>query len=174
MDAVGTEAGARGWPVTVAGARVTLRPAVEQDRPALIALYTDPDTRAYLGNSIAFAPVDALRLSPLGLTWGRWVIAHAHDDIAMGVISLSHDRGELEIGYALLPAHQHRGYASEAVQVLLGWAAEALPDDHVIAVVPSSNKRTVRMLKHLGFRFREGLAELEGQQLLLERPLTRG
>lgn len=163
--------GARSWPVTVRGERVVVRPPAEHDRSAIIALYTDPATRAFLGNSIAFASPDALELSPLGLSWGRWVIARFDDDIALGVISLTDDRGELEISYALLAAHQRRGYASEAVQALLGWAGEILPEDHVIAVVPSGNKRSVRLLETLGFRFREGLSELDGQQFLLERPL---
>lgn len=166
-----TREGTREWPVRIRGERVLIREAREEDRAALIRLMTDPITRQYLGGSVSFASQQALELSPLGLTWGSWVIADAADDELLGSISLDYDRGEVQLAYALLPEHTGRGYAGESCRALLEWARENLEDETVIAVTQSRNKRSVDLLRRLGFTVRRGLEELGAQQLLMERSL---
>ena len=52
------------------------------------------------------------------------------------------------------------------------WGARDNLDEPVmIAVVQTSNKRSVEQLKKIGFRVRRGLEEFGGQQLLMEYPL---
>lgn len=139
----------------------------------MIRLLTDPVTREYLGGSIDYASRQALELSPLGLTWGRWVIAEADDDAHMlGTINLDYDRGELELSYALLPEHTGHGLAAESCRLLLSWARENLEDGHVIAVTQTRNKRSVALLQRLGFTTRKGLEEFGTQQLMMERSLA--
>lgn len=166
-----TREGTDEWPVRIAGPRLLMREPVDADRSALIRLLTDPVTREYLGGAVDYASRQALELSPLGLSWGRWVIVHADSDEMLGSITLDYDRGELELSYALLPENVGQGYAVEACIVLLEWARENLEDDHVIAVTQTRNKRSVDLLKRLGFTVRRGLDEFGAQQLLMERPL---
>ncbi|MCS6712555.1 GNAT family N-acetyltransferase [Brachybacterium sp. EF45031] len=155
----------------ISSARLQLREAGEDDRGTIIRLMTDPTTREYLGGAVDYASRQALELSPLGLTWGSWVIADAATDRMIGSITLAYDRGELELSYALLPEHVGQGYAGEACRALLDWARANLEDDTVIAVTQTRNKRSVALLKRLGFTVRRGLEEFGAQQLLMQRSL---
>lgn len=166
-----TKEGSNEWPVRIHSPRLVIRPPGDADRAALIRLMTDPVTREYLGGAVDYASRQALELSPLGLTWGRWALARAEDDTLIGSISLSYDRDELELSYALLPEWTGRGYAAESCIALLGWARQALEDEQVIAVTQTRNKRSVALLRKLGFSIRRGLEEFGSQQLLLERSL---
>ncbi len=160
------------WPVRIHSPRLVIRPPGDDDRQALIRLMTDPITREYLGGAVDYASRQALELSPLGLTWGRWALALAEEDSMIGSISLSYDRGELELSYALLPEWTGQGFAAESCIALLGWARQELEDEHVIAVSQTRNKRSVALLRKLGFTVRKGLEEFGTQQLLLERSLS--
>lgn len=144
---------------------------VEADRPALIRLFTDPGAPEYLGGAVGFTTPQALELTPLGLAWGRWSITLPETDQMIGSISLDYDRGEPQLVYALLSEHVGRGYAGEACRAVLTWAAEQLEDRTVIAVTPARNKRSVTLLRRLGFTTRRGLEEFGTQQLLMERSL---
>lgn len=166
-----TREGTHDWPIRIRDGRVQLREACERDRAEMIRLMTDPITRQYLGGSVGFASLQALELSPLGLSWGRWVIADARSDAVLGSITLDYDRGELELSYALLPEATGKGYAGESCRALLMWASENLEDEHVIAVTQTRNKRSVDLLRRLGFTVRRGLEEFGAQQLLMERSL---
>lgn len=151
--------------------RLVIRPPQEPDRERYVALLTDPTTRMFLGGSISFTSQTALELSPLGLTWGAWILHHRVDDHLCGSFTFTHDRGELELLYALLPEYTRQGYAAEACAAMLRWAQESLADDHVIAVTQRRNRRSLDLLKRLGFTVRHGLEEFGAQQLLLERSL---
>jgi len=166
-----TREGTDEWPIRIRSPRLVIREPGDADRSAMIRLMTDPVTREYLGGAVDYASRQALELSPLGLTWGRWALALGEDDTMIGSISLSYDRGELELSYALLPEYTGQGYAAESCLALLGWAREELEDEHVIAVTQTRNKRSVALLRKLGFTVRKGLEEFGAQQLLLERSL---
>lgn len=166
-----TKEGTTEWPVRIHSPRLVIRPPGDGDRGSLIRLMTDPVTREYLGGAVDYASRQALELSPLGLTWGRWMLALGEDDTMIGSISLGYDRGELELSYALLPEWTGKGYAAESCIALLSWARDALEDEHVIAISQTRNKRSVALLRKLGFTVRKGLEEFGSQQLLLERSL---
>ncbi|MGP9683267.1 GNAT family N-acetyltransferase [Brachybacterium sp. AOP3-A1-3] len=166
-----TKEGTSEWPVRIPSPRLMIRPPGDGDREAVIRLLTDPVTREYLGGAVDYASRQALELSPLGLTWGRWALIRHEDETMIGSITLDYDRGELELSYALLPEWTGQGYAAESCIALLSWARHALEDDHVIAISQTRNKRSVALLRKLGFTVRKGLEEFGSQQLLLERSL---
>lgn len=166
-----TKEGTHEWPVRIRSRRLLIREPGDRDRAAMIRLMTDPVTREYLGGAIDYASRQALELSPLGLSWGRWALADLDSDLMLGSITLGYDRGELELSYALLPEYTGQGYAAEACLAVLEWAREELEDDHVIAVTQTRNKRSVALLRRLGFAVRKGLEEFGAQQLLMERSL---
>lgn len=166
-----TKEGTAEWPVRIRSPRLVIRPPGDADRTALIRLMTDPVTREYLGGAVDYASRQALELSPLGITWGRWALALAEDDTMIGSITLDYDRGELELSYALLPEWTGLGYAAESCIALLDWARRELEDEVVIAISQTRNKRSVALLRKLGFTVRKGLEEFGTQQLLLERSL---
>lgn len=167
-----TREGSEQWPVRMRSPRLLIREPGDPDRDTMIRLMTDPVTREYLGGSVDYASRQALELSPLGLTWGRWVVADPDSDQMLGSITLDYDRGELALSYALLPEHTGQGLAAEACIAVLDWASRELEDGHVIAVTQTRNKRSVALLRRLGFTVRKGLEEFGDQQLLLERSLS--
>lgn len=166
-----TREGTAEWPIRIRTPRLLIREGADADRAALIRLLTDPVTREYLGGAIGYASRQALELSPLGLTWGRWIIARGESDELIGSISLDYDRGEPQLSYALLPEAVGLGYAGEACRAILAWAQEHLEDRTLIAVTQTRNKRSVALLRRLGFSTRRGLEEFGAQQLLMERSL---
>lgn len=167
-----TNEGTEEWPVRIRSQRLLIREPGDPDRESMIRLMTDPVTREYLGGAVDYASRQALELSPLGLTWGRWVLADGDEDTMLGSITLDYDRGELELSYALLPEFTGQGYAAESCLAVLGWAGQELEDEHVIAVTQTRNKRSVALLRRLGFTVRKGLEEFGAQQLLMERSLA--
>ena len=67
--------------------------------------------------------------------------------------------GSVEVGYSLVPAHQKRGYATEAVRALIDRAA-ARPDVRTItAQTLPELTASIRVLERLGFRFAGAGAE---------------
>ena len=65
--------------------------------------------------------------------------------------------GEVELGYAVLPAHQRQGYASEAAEALIAWALAHPEVHHVSAETHPENAASLRVLEKCGLRYlREG------------------
>ncbi|UEB90933.1 GNAT family N-acetyltransferase [Dermabacter jinjuensis] len=162
------------WPVRLRTERLHIREPGEADRGDYVRLMTDPSASRYLGGAVNFGSRQALELSPLGNTWGAWIIAHGATDHMLGIANLSYDRDELEINYALLPEFVGHGYAREAVERIIEFARDTLDEPVMIAVVQTSNKRSVEQLKRIGFRVRRGFEEFGSQQLLMEYPLHTG
>lgn len=61
--------------------------------------------------------------------------------------------GDVDLGYALLPAHWGRGYAFEAASAVLAFARGELGLRRVVAVTASDNTASVRVLEKLGMRY---------------------
>lgn len=159
------------WTEPVGTPLLRLRAAAEPDRPALLRMLTDPDTRRYLGGPVDESVVRAARTRTLGATWGSFLIEV--DGAVAGSCSLDRDRGELEVSYQLLPEFRGRGLATEALGALLDWAARCCPEDHVIAVTQAANAPSLRLLDRLGFTERERFVEFDAPQVLLAAPLPR-
>jgi RimJ/RimL family protein N-acetyltransferase len=60
-----------------------------------------------------------------------------------------------EIGYRLSRRYWHRGYASEAVSGLVGWAFNTIRLHRIIALIDTRNHNSIALVERLGFR-REG------------------
>ncbi len=58
--------------------------------------------------------------------------------------------GSVEMGYSILEAHQGRGYATEAVRALIGWAFEYPAVRRVSARTFPNNPRSIRVLEKCG------------------------
>jgi RimJ/RimL family protein N-acetyltransferase len=78
-------------------------------------------------------------------------------------------RGALEIGYAVEPAHRRRGYATEAVGAMLGWAETAHQIHHFVASVSPVNVPSLALVRSFGFT-QTGTQwdEEDGQELVFE------
>ncbi|MDJ0769393.1 MAG: GNAT family N-acetyltransferase [Ilumatobacter sp.] len=152
--------------------RLRLRAFREDDKPAILAMASDPDVRRYLGGPLPADAIDAIRKSPVGERWGVFCIADLATDVAIGRIGFGRDRDELEVSYELLTASWGHGLGAEAVTAALAWVWEHTDDTSVIAVTQSANEPSLRLLRHLGFGLEREFEEFGAAQSLLrlDRP----
>jgi RimJ/RimL family protein N-acetyltransferase len=75
----------------------------------------------------------------------------------------------VEMGYTVFEPFRRRGYATEAVEALLDWAAREREIRHFVASVAPSNEPSLAIVRRLGFR-RTGSQwdEQDGLELVFE------
>ncbi|HEY8531787.1 MAG TPA: GNAT family N-acetyltransferase [Limnochorda sp.] len=102
--------------------------------------------------------LDRLQREPGHTGWYGWYGLLA--DIAPGKLVLGAsggfkgppEDGEVEIGYAVLPQFQGRGYATEMVLAMTGWALAQPGVERVTAEVMAGNHASIRVLAKAGFQ----------------------
>jgi RimJ/RimL family protein N-acetyltransferase len=147
------------------------------DRAAAVELLTDPQVRQFIGGPLSAEDAREAVKGPAGQRWGSFVLELRHgngdgEGAVVGVCSLSRERGELEVGYMLLPRYWGKGLASEAVATALAWVAEHFDDEQVIAVTQAANTASMRLLARLGFVERQRFVEYDAEQVLLMSPIV--
>lgn len=159
MDAAQPEATAA-LPV-LDGERVRLRAPREGDRAALFDLFSTPQVMRYWSTPAwsEMAAADAWfgrqqggLLAGTGMTWA---ITLPGEDALIGTVSLFSifaGQARAEIGYALHPAHWHRGLAREAVRLALAHGFDTLGLRRIEADTDPDNTASRRLLESLGFR----------------------
>lgn len=65
-------------------------------------------------------------------------------------VNARRERDAVELGYTVFPDHRRRGYATEAVRGLLGYAREH-GIHHFVASVGPANEPSLRLVRGLGF-----------------------
>ncbi|KQZ60331.1 MULTISPECIES: GNAT family N-acetyltransferase [unclassified Lysobacter] len=88
-----------------------------------------------------------------------WAVVGRDDDRLIGATTLfdiQRAQGRAEIGYALRSAHWSRGYAQEALRLVLDYAYSTLSLRRIEADIDPRNLPSCRLVERLGFR-REGL-----------------
>jgi RimJ/RimL family protein N-acetyltransferase len=159
-----------GWPLETE--RLVLRPFEDGDLDAMHAiqsdvesarwLYNEPrtldETKALLRKKIAgdrfAAEGDWLAAAVVARETGQLV-----GDVSMQWVSEQHKTGE--IGFIFDPAHQGRGYATEAARPFLAFAFEELGWHRVIGRTEARNTASARVLEKLGMRREAHLIENE-------------
>jgi len=140
-------------------ARLRLRPLVEADAPALVALANDPEVVRFTANiPHPYALSDALgfimtqdnrRQAGLGVALG---LEQVVDGALVGIIGFGLDKGEVpELGYWLGRAFWGRGLMSEALRRLVRHMFDELGFASVWAAVHPDNKASIRVLEKAGF-----------------------
>jgi ribosomal-protein-alanine N-acetyltransferase len=80
----------------------------------------------------------------------RTVVGHAGFHGPPGVNALS-EAGAVELGYTVFPEFRGRGYASEAVAALVGWARRERYVRVFVASVAPDNEPSLAIVRKLGF-----------------------
>ncbi|MFI7641715.1 GNAT family N-acetyltransferase [Nonomuraea sp. NPDC049400] len=167
--------------------RLLLRKAHDADREGFIELFTDPEVQAYIGGPQPRSDVeqrfDAAGTANATTRPGNYVIADNTTNRLIGLLMLarrSNDRPghvtedgeELELGYVLRRSAWGAGFAFEAATVALRAAADELPDQPVLAVTQTANKRSLKLAARLGFRPISTFEEFDAEQTLCMAPLS--
>jgi ribosomal-protein-alanine N-acetyltransferase len=96
-----------------------------------------------------------LREAPDELCWWNWLAVRAEGREAVGSVAFAGppDRdGVVLIGYAMYPAFEGRGYATEAVRGMIGWAFAQAGVRAVRALAPVWNTPALRVAENVGMR----------------------
>ena len=113
------------------------------------AVYTEAEGRAFIDRCWA------RQTDEHGLVLA---IADAASDEAVGLVFLgfSRIRGELRLGYWLIPQARRQGYGSEAIGMASAWALTATGFHRLVARVKPDNAASLALLRKCGFT-EEGL-----------------
>jgi RimJ/RimL family protein N-acetyltransferase len=130
--------------------RLLLRALIDNDRALLTSLMRSPDVRAFLGGPMTAEEVAATLAGPIGRRWGVFCAVRADSAEPIGTVTLSRERGEMEIAYQFLPEHWGHGFAREAVQMVVDWMWVNTDVDRVIAVTQAGHDRSRALLEDLG------------------------
>ncbi|GAB4014337.1 hypothetical protein GCM10028773_00700 [Spirosoma koreense] len=77
-----------------------------------------------------------------------------HADLigSIGLFGFSGDKGNSEIGYALLPAYQGQGIMQEAVRAVISYAFATIHVQAIEATLHPANQRSIKLLEKFSFR----------------------
>jgi aminoglycoside 6'-N-acetyltransferase len=145
--------------------RLRLRRSVPEDAEIIAAYRSDPDVHRYQGWERTDA--EGVRAQIEEMTQrqpgepGGWVqlsVEERDGGRLVGDVGLSPAEGEpdvIKVGYTIAPAFQGRGYATEAVQALVGYALHTLGAEVVRAYASAENLPSIRVAEKVGMRLVE-------------------
>jgi [ribosomal protein S5]-alanine N-acetyltransferase len=144
-------------------ARLHLRPPTPDDARVLFQQYAqDAEVARYLTwkPHTDISETEAFLRRAIS-AWGdgsafSWVVSRTQDDQLMGMVEIRIDRYKADIGYVLATAFWGRGYMTEAVAAVLGWAAKQEEIYRVWAVCDLDNPGSARVMEKVGMQ-REGV-----------------
>lgn len=157
--------------------RLILRELQPADAAFIHAVLNDADFLANVGDRNVRTLDDATayiesgpRASYAQHGFGLWAVELRDGGTVAGICGLL-KRDALDapdVGFAMLPAHRGRGYASEAALATLAHGRDQLRLQRVLAIVKPQNAASIRVLEKLGM-VRERLIRLvdDGPELVV-------
>jgi ribosomal-protein-alanine N-acetyltransferase len=139
--------------------KLLLRPLVASDADAIYALRSDAEIMRYIREPQNRRETENwIRL--VSSRWGKdklgfcGVVEKESGALTgwCGVWRLT-ETDEVEIGYAIAKKFWRRGFATEAAEVLLGYAFAQINPDKITAVAEPENTASRRVMEKLGMRF---------------------
>ena len=163
--------------------RVRLRRAVPEDAEAISAYRSDPDVRIHQGwrktdpDHVRGEIEQMLGREPGEPGgWVQFSVETLDTGELVGDVGLCPDREDADVmlvGYTVSPVHLGKGYASEAVGVLVDYAFDTLEADVVRAYADAGNVASVRVAANVGLavveRFEENDADGSWHGVRMER-----
>jgi [ribosomal protein S5]-alanine N-acetyltransferase len=149
---------------TLVGRRVNLRPLTHDDASDVLAVFGDPDVMQFWSSpplhdvAAATALIDGIHRQFHARRLFQWGVCSPETGRVFGTCTLfnvdsAHRRAE--IGFAIAQETWGRGFASEAVGLLVDFAFHTLGLHRLEADTDPDNVRSLRLLERQGFK-REG------------------
>jgi RimJ/RimL family protein N-acetyltransferase len=164
-------------------ARLTLRELTHDDAAFIRELVNDPAWLQHVGDRNVHSDEDAKgyidKIRDGGYAkhgFGLWAVESLASGEVVGIAGLI-KRDWLEdadVGFALLERHRGKGYAREAVAVVLDLARTRFGLARVVAITDGVNTASHGVLEGTGFRFERLIREpgMEGELSLFARELS--
>ena len=136
-----------------------IRPSLPEDAPALFRLTSDPAVTHYMRFSTHMAPRQAEELIKSYTAPGcaGFTLVEKATGRYAGVIALKPEgrSGEYSVSVMLTPALWNRGYATQALHAMVGYAQTVLFARMISAYVVGENQSSRRVLAKCGFMAEE-------------------
>lgn len=142
--------------------RLRLRHLTPDDAPFMFELVTDPSWIEFIGDR-GWKSHDDARLaleekyvaSYAEHGFGLWGVTLRDGDELLGICGLIKRESleDVDVGFAFLPRHVGKGYASEAAAASLTYARATLGLRRVVAITTPNNVRSIAVLEKIGLRF---------------------
>jgi RimJ/RimL family protein N-acetyltransferase len=150
---------------TLETARLTLRPHRLDDFDAHAALWADEDVVRFITGVPSTREQSWSRMLRVAGMWhhmgfGFLAIVEKGSGRFIGEAGFLEARremepsieGTMEVGWALRPSAHGRGYATEALTVLIDWAETHFPGKPMSCIISPENQASLRVAAKLGFR----------------------
>ena len=144
--------------------RLKLRELTQADTAFVLQLLNEPDFIRFIGDRGVRTPEDAAHWIESGpqanyarLGFGHYAVELKSSGEAIGICGFRTREGLdiPDLGYALLEQHWSRGYAAEAAQAALQYAAATLGLRRVAAICAPDNLPSRVILEKLGFTYEQ-------------------
>ncbi|WP_071394431.1 GNAT family N-acetyltransferase [Bacillus tuaregi] len=150
--------------------RIKLVQTERKHAPALFLFWSDPDVTRYMNIETftnvdeAITMIDLLNKLAAKKQANRYTIMTGQNDTIVGSCGFNYfdyDNEKAEIGYDLGKEYWGKGFASEAVTILLQYGFQELNLNRIEAKVAPENARSKKLLEKLGFYYEGLLRESE-------------
>lgn len=142
--------------------RLILREIVESDAEFILDLLNQPSFIKYIGDrnirtveqSREFVET-RFRASYRQFGYGLWAVELKETSESIGICGFVKRDAlpEADIGFALLPQFERKGYAFEAASATMKYGEEKLNLKRVLAITSKDNAASGKLLEKLGFAF---------------------
>ena len=138
--------------------RLHIRPIVEADDEFIVELFNSKGWITYIGDRGIRTKEDALNYITTiknKSSFQYLVIEKINSSLPMGILSFIKrtDFDFPDLGFALLPEYQSKGYAKEACEGYLQMLLKQHSSIKVLALCMETNKPSLHLLNKLGFIF---------------------
>ncbi|HEY3655724.1 MAG TPA: GNAT family N-acetyltransferase [Steroidobacteraceae bacterium] len=142
--------------------RLVLRELELNDAPFILQLLNEASFLRFIGDKGVRTLADARDYIEKGprdsyrrLGFGLYLTSLRDSGVAAGICGLvkRETLADADIGYAFLPQHRSKGYATEAAAAVLAHAKLSLRLDRVVAITSHDNHASVAVLEKIGLVF---------------------
>ncbi len=168
---------------TLTTERLVLRQWRLDDLGSMAGIHADPRVGEWLGGTLgetanaAFVDRQAVGLALRGI--GMFAVEHVSDGVLIGAVGLGGVGSDfpfgpaIELGWRLGPAHQGRGYATEAAAAALRYATSTFNTPRIAAFTAKGNFASIAVMDRLGMRTDHQFPEFDHPRLAVGHPLRR-
>jgi RimJ/RimL family protein N-acetyltransferase len=144
--------------------RLRLRAHTASDFDACLSMWGDPDVFRYIGGRAFSVEEVWQRVQRYAGSWallgfGFWIIEERTTGLMIGEVGLMDAKREIEppfgedreVGWALVPGAQGKGYAGEALAAALSWEQQVFNAPRLVAMIHPDNAPSIRLAVRHGF-----------------------